>query len=214
MRAILLIELGLILCALSLPAFGQTIDQAFFQLQKATSDVGELPLSPAQKQLLAGIQSKVDTIQAAASQLPSEDRSPYGRALAHNAKLLRMSVHEADQEKFNGILADVDVDLAIKSSARSGMAMASRFNGKVSVSVNTRRAGSLVNGYIIVLNPMAYSGNEPFVRLEKQSSPAAGYAPPGRYRLIVLRDGVKINQEVVQIGLNAQDSVELDVHIP
>lgn len=214
MRKLRLLEFGLPAFALSMPVFAQTIDQAFFQLQKATSDVGEQPLSPAQKQLLNSIQTKVDAIQSIAPQLPNEDRGLYGRALAHNAKLLRISVQEADQAKLSTILADVDADLAIKSSARTGMAMASRFNGKVAVSVNTRRAGNLVNGYIIVLNPMAYGGNEPFVRLEKQSSPAAGYAPPGRYRLIVLKDGIKINQEVVQIGLNAQDSVELDVQIP
>lgn len=208
------IIIALAMCSLAQLAWGQSLDQALFRLQKASSDVADKPLTPLQKPILESIQSNINVIQSRTSQLPDEDKSLYSRSLRHNANLLDLAAKESDSGKANGLLAEVEADLKIKSSAQVGMAMASRFNGRVSVSVNTWKSGNMVSGYIINLNPMYYAGTAPFIRLEKQSSPAAGKAPPGRYYLIAVKDGIRVSKEIVQIGLNAQDVAEFDVQIP
>jgi hypothetical protein len=185
-----------------------------FQLQKATSDISDKTPAPSQKALVGSIQNKINAIQTGLAQLPTEDKRLYGRSLLQDAQLLKLAANESDPAKTLALLTDVEADLKVKSSAQTGMAMGSRFNGRVKVSVNTRRGSDLVSGYIIVLNPMSYTGADPFIRLEKQSSPASGNAPPGRYQLIAMKNGVQVSRDVVQLGLNAEDAVELDTQVP
>jgi hypothetical protein len=195
----------------------QTLDQAFFSLQTALSVASE-KARQAPEQLtdeqISKLRAEINTLQSISVQLPSEERTLYAKSLLHNAALIRLAALETDKARTASILADVDADLKVKSAARAGMAMASRFNGMVSVSVNTKRANSIVGGYIIILNPLQYRGSEPFVRFDKASSPSVGAVPPGRYELIAKRDGTEVRREIVTIGLDAQDSIALDFQVP
>ncbi len=205
---------------LSMPganAVGQSLDQAFFSLQTAMTTAAAKPIDAAGRppqQALDKLQAQVNVLQSISGQLPAEDRSLYAKALMHDASVIRAASRESDQGRAAALISDIEADLKIKSSARAGMAMASRFNGKVSVSVNTKRANHTVGGYVIILNPVHYKGGAPFVRFDKVSSPTLGAVPPGRYEMIAQLDGTEVKREVVTIGLDAQSAVALDLQVP
>lgn len=231
-RFLLPAAFALCVCLCPPPVAAQGIEQATFSLQKAIGDL-ELASSAANRassgpttyafrpagatwldSLLSSIQKNANAIQTASVSLPSDERQLYGRTLLFNADLLRAAALGRDAAVVKEMLTQVDADLRIKASATKGMGMASRFNGKVVVHVVTVRAGQTVPGFVIVLNPLAYRGSIPFIRFEKISSPTTGHAPPGRYRLITLQNGVQSSAEVVDIGLDAQDNVTLEVQVP
>lgn len=207
----------LMLYACSIDAYGQTLDQAFFSLQNALSllsDPGKQESRRLPAHEISKLRTTINALQALSTELTSEDEALYAKSLLHDASLMRLAAQESDTAKATLLLADVNADLKIKSTRKAGMGMTSRFNGKVAVSVNTRRADSTVGGYVIVLNPLHYTASEPFARFAKLSSPSVGAVPPGRYVLIANRDGSEVRREVVTIGLDAQDTVALDFQVP
>lgn len=217
-RRIVLCAAFALLSQVAAHAMAQTLDQAFFTLQTALGGLdektGKATMSASDEAIISNLKEKVNAIQLQAGDLNNEEKKLYARSLIHDARLVTEASASNQASDAKKILADVQADLDLKSAARAGMGMASRFNGSVSISVNTIRDNKQVSGYVVALNPLRYKGSTPFIRFPRTSSPVAGVAPPGRYEMIALLDGHAVRSEVVDIGLAAQDSVTIDFPVP
>lgn len=149
---------------------------------------------------------------AAMDRMQADQDADYARTVQFNADLLEDAVGAPSAVR-DEILTDVAADLQLKAAAAASPGIGSRFNGRVAIRVTTRRGAAAVNGYTIALNPVRYRGAEPFFRLAG-FSPAEGAVPPGRYEVLAILSGSVRARDVIPIGLNAEDRVEIDLAVP
>jgi hypothetical protein len=186
-------------------------DNAFANLQEALLEVGAA--SPEQRDEIRPLLRDVTRLRSVAmNRMPAEQEGDYARSIQFNADLLAQASH-APRELREAILSDVAADLRLKVSAAASPGIGSTFNGRVPIRVTTRRGSADVNGYTITLNPVRYRGSEPFFRLAGLS-PAEGVVPPGRYEIMATLAGTVRARDVVPIGLNAEDRMDIDLPVP
>jgi hypothetical protein len=198
-------------------AHADELPGAFVNLQTAVSDVDSRATSApavASKESLSKLRKNVSLITRFSTNLSGDERSDYARSLNHDADLISMAAEADDPAEGARILSDAQTDLSIKTSFQANSGVSSRFNGRVTITVKTKRSGAVVNGYAIEMNPVRYAEDEPFIRFPNLSSPAQGQAPPGRYEVKALLNNKLVTQQVIDVGLQAEDLVSLDISVP
>jgi hypothetical protein len=198
-------------------ALGQSLDQAYLVLQSAIAAASEdsgLSSRNITREQIGRLRMHINRLQSSTLHLPIEDQNLYSKSLLHNANLIQLAMQNSGAADPTTMLTNVEEDLKLKTAVTDGFGVSSRFNGRVAVSVNTRRINDIIGGYIIVFNPLFYFDDKPFARFVNVSSPSKGYLPPGRYELIAFRERIEVCREVVTIGLAAEDAVNLDIQVP
>jgi|GEM_PF-6634934 len=187
-----------------------TIEAQFIRIGEA---VGAVAVKiQAQDPNLDALQQDLVALQENSDKIDPNDAEDYALSLGHDAALLEQASSASDALRAS-IIADVASDIAIKRNAGTGLGAGTSFSGRVAIRVVTKRGTLFVPGFVITLNPVRWSGQEPMYRLA-HFSPADGAVPPGRYEVIASRDGVAVARDVLPVGLSGDDRIDIELAVP
>jgi len=188
----------------------QTLAASFTRIQQGLDQAAVA--KPAQEPVLTKIAQDAFALQVASARISPADAPEYARSLLFNAYLIEVAKNSTD-EQAAPILADVSEDLHTKRQAAAAMGAASTFPGRVRVRVSTIHNGRPLGGYVVTLSPKRWTGPDPMYRLPALS-PASGEVAPGRYVVSALRDNAVQASDTFQIGLAAEDEIEIQLPVP
>jgi hypothetical protein len=192
----------------------QSLDGTYYQMYRFFDLAEDRP--EIDQRLVASIRTQVRSIQDITSRFkPDQITRDYIQSLAFDAQLLNEALKPGSQSEQKFILESVRDDLELKIRFESAVSGAKdTFRGKIAVSVKTKTGATERAGLVVAANPRRWPNATPMFPLGV-SSPARGSMPPGIYQFIATTaDGKLVAKQDFSIGLNGQDSDDLEMAIP